>query len=646
MAVRELLGPGGPLAAAMADYEVRDGQLAMAAAVERTLEEDRILLCEAGTGTGKTLAYLVPALLCGRTVVVSTATRALQEQIALKDLPFCARHLGVEADYAMVKGLGNYVCLRRLEEAQALPASERVARALPLVRRFADRTASGDVAELDELEETHPVWSETTSSSETRIGSRCRHFDACFVTRLRQKAAAARLLVVNHHLLMADLALMGDHPGRVLPPYDALVVDEAHRLEDVATSFFGARVSSHGVERLLADTGRMVVRAGLEDLEALVSRAADLARRMFSLLNLEAADASEREPLPGDSWRGPRLEAYHALDQALEVLCLDVTSRVRGQHDPEPPLHAARRVDALRQKLAAIVEPPGASIAWLERREHGIVLQSSPVDIGSALRTKLFARGLPVVLTSASLTSAGGFGFVRARLGLDQPLEAPIDELEVPPAFDHAKQSLLYTPVDLPEVDAAEFVAAAALRIAELCRLLRGGAFVLCTSTRAMRAFARSLETIGRELLVQGQAPKAALLDRFRRVGDAVLVATMSFWEGVDVPGSALELVVIDRLPFAVPTDPLVAARCRSLEEAGRSGFADYSVPHAAITLKQGFGRLLRTRRDRGVVAILDRRIQKRRYGRVLLASLPPVRVTDAIADVEALCREWHGARP
>jgi ATP-dependent DNA helicase DinG len=672
---RELLGPHGPLAQAMAGYEHRAGQLDMADAVARALREDRVLLCEAGTGTGKTLAYLVPALLAHRKVVVSTATKALQEQIFFKDLPLLGRHLGLRVDAVLVKGLGNYLCRRRLRElaaslgaelplgeppASIAPAAETVppsgrarahAEALGYVERWAASTESGDISEARELPEDHPIWAEVTASSDTRIGPGCPYHEGCFVTQLKRKADRADLLVVNHHLLFADLAAKGDHPGGVLPAYDAVILDEAHKIEDIATSFFGRQVSSTAVERLLRDSERALVQARLhadpKKTPPLVARAQKDARRMFSALGASAAleaprngsatSAEGREPLLPEAWSGALLDAYHQLDQSLEAL-----GALAGVHSAEDRMRTVgQRVAALRDNLARIVEPERAQITWCERRARSVSIASSPIDVGPVLRKRLFERGLAAVLTSASLSTGGSFAFVRSRLGLEGSLCVPSDELEVSSALDYRAQALVYTPTDLPEVNDDGFAAQAVVRIRELLALSGGGAFVLCTSLRNMKIFAAALGSdAGLELMVQGEAPKSALLERFRASGNAVLVATMSFWEGVDVPGQALRMVVIDRIPFAVPSDPVVAARCQALELAGRQPFTDYMLPQAAITLKQGFGRLLRTRHDWGVVAILDRRVCTRGYGRVLLASLPAVRHTTSRGDLEAFWQE------
>jgi len=640
----------------------------MATAVERALEEERVLLCEAGTGTGKTLAYLVPALLSRQKVVVSTASKALQEQILFKDLPLIEQHLGLQVKALLVKGLNNYLCLRRFDELRGSSAAvsasgESLAgdwiafrQALPLVSAWAAETSTGDIAELTELPEAHPIWEALTSSSETRLGSRCPYYSDCHVTHLKRAAERADLLIVNHHLFFADLAIKGAHLGGALPPYDAVVLDEAHKIEDIATSFFGTTVTSSSVERLLRETDRALRAAdrstGSEPSKT-IARTVQLARQLFA--RLLAALSSRigrppvgREPLPVDVWTGELLESYFEFDNAVDELhsCVAVAAT------DETLRLTAGRLASLREDLARVVEPTRAQVSWLEARAKTVGITASPVTVGPMLRDKLFHQGGTIVMTSASLTANGGFAFVRARLGLDEAITTAVDELVVASALDHSRQALLYTPTDLPEVSHDDFVPLATERIAELLSITCGGAFVLCTSIRAMKAFATGLANsiqppLGElTLLVQGEAPKNALLERFRRANDAVLVATMSFWEGVDVPGQALRLVVIDRLPFAVPTDPIVAARCAALRDANRDPFTAYSVPQAAIVLKQGFGRLLRTRNDFGVVAVLDRRIRNRRYGKVMLTSLPEARLTAELEDVADFWTSRSGADP
>jgi ATP-dependent DNA helicase DinG len=641
---RDILGPGGPLARALAGYEDRAGQLLMADAVERALAEDRVLVCEAGTGIGKTLAYLLPAVLSGRKVVISTATRALQEQIFDKDLPLVEKTLGVPVDAVLMKGLGNYLCLRRYHELGQSPASLEAGcnRSLGIIERWAARTSTGDAAELAELEEDDPAWQRVCSSSETRLGSSCPHFRECFVTRMRQNADRARIIVINHHLFFADLAVRGPHPGGVLPDYEAVVFDEAHQLEDIATDFFGVHVSSSRIGAMLRDAEQAFAAAGLSDRLLRKGKGADVVKAVrkasdpfFDAVARAFGSRDGKTTLPEDAWSGALRETYFKLDDALLALASYAETEART----EAIELCARRAKQLRDDMAAIVDGATNRVTWVEARSHSVAIGASLVDLAATFKGRLFAQGAPVVLTSATLATSRGFDFVRARLGLDGD-DITVDELVVPSPFDYPAHALVYVPRDLPDPSDPAWLDAATGRIAELLDAVPGGAFLLTTSKRVMLALHASLDrTAGRPIFVQGEAPKGVMLDNFRRAGNAILVATMSFWEGVDVPGPALRLIVIDKIPFLVPTDPVVLARSSAIEEQGKSAFSDYQVPSAAITLKQGFGRLIRTRKDSGVVAILDRRIHTRGYGRLLVGSLPPASRTDDLEQVRAFGR-------
>jgi ATP-dependent DNA helicase DinG len=628
----------------------------MADAVERALGRDHVLICEAGTGTGKTLAYLVPAILSGRKVIVSTATRALQEQIFTKDIPLIRQTLGLPVSAALMKGLANYLCLRRFAEYRTSPeASEpAAARALQVVEEWATATASGDVAEIRAMSEDEPIWREISSSSETRIGQGCDHFSPCFVTRMKRDAEAARIVVVNHHLFFADLALRGPHAGAALPDYDAVIFDEAHQLEDIATDFFGVRVSSTRLSSMLRDAERAFVAAGLSDKllrkgegAVLVEVARDAGNRFFG----EVARARGQEELrvrrapviseskatiSSDFWAGDVLAAYHKLDTTLEALGAYAETRQTS----EAVEVVTRRASQLREDLASIVDGASNQVTWAEVRTRSAAIGASPVDLAGTLKGRLFAQVPAIVLTSATLAASHSFAYLRSRLGLDGD-DLTVEELEVPSPFDYEEKALLYLPRDLPEPGDPAWLGAAEKRIAELVEASDGGAFVLSTSKRVMQSLYASLsQTARRTVLVQGQAPKSVLLEKFRQSSHAVLVATMSFWEGVDVPGKALRLVIIDKIPFQVPTEPVVLARSAAIEALGKNPFAHYHVPVAAITLKQGFGRLIRSRRDAGIVALLDKRVHTKGYGRTLLASLPPARRTDDIAETKAFAQQ------
>ena len=623
-----LLGPGGPLARGVSGYEHRPGQIRMARAVQEVLAHDGVLLIEAGTGTGKTWAYLIPAALSGRRVLVSTGTRALQDQIMDKDLPALERHLGLEIDAACVKGLGNYLCLRRYQEFLRSPevTQPRFSRTLPLLRSWVETTVSGDRADLDSVAEEDPIWARVVSGSDTRIGARCDHYDECFATRVRRRAEQAQIVVVNHHLFFADLALRDTGFASVLPDYDAVIFDEAHQLEDTATLFFGSRLTSAMLERLVRDA-RVAIRGergGSEHETRLLDAVLQQASNFFAALPRQSNGG--RAPLPPELI--PETELF-----ALDNVLAELAANCRNLRPPrENVLQIARRADQLRDALGSL-ESPG-QVSWSLGGGRAPSVGSSPIDVGPLLRERLHERVPCIVFTSATLTTGGDFKFLKRRLGI----EGEVSEEVVESPFRYAEQAALYAPTHLPDPRSPDFVDAATREILELIRLSEGGAFVLCTSLRMMRVLSKSVgDELEYEWFVQGDAPKQTLLDRFRDQGNAVLFATASFWEGVDVPGSALRLVIIDKLPFEVPSDPVVEARCRRIDEAGDSSFMRYLVPAAALSLKQGFGRLIRTTQDRGVVAILDSRIRRRGYGKVFLRSLPPARVCDGLDDVREL---------
>jgi ATP-dependent DNA helicase DinG len=635
MHARELLGPDGPLARAIEGYEHREAQLAMADAVEQALDHDGVLFVEAGTGTGKTLAYLVPAILSGRKVVVSTGTKTLQDQIMEHDLPLLERHLGLPVRAACMKGLGNYLCLRRFDEFLGSAEADRAPhdRLVPILRRFRDTTRTGDRAELAVAEDL-PIWAHVASSSETRIGPRCAHYEACFVTRMRRAADDAQIVVVNHHLFFADLATRGPHGGGAIPDYDAVIFDEAHQLEDVATEFFGVRVSTTRLETLARDGQRALAAARLEGGAELLRNVVGDAATFFAELPRVSAEGS-RAPLPPEALGARAREAMLRLDASLDALA---SFCKRNAAAGEAVAQIGRRAEKARDDLAVIADGgPAEHVTWAELRGRSVSIGASPVDVSAIVRDEVLARTRAVVFTSATLATAGSFEFARKRLGV----EHEVDELIVPSPFDYPAQAALYVPRSLPDPREPDFLERAAEETLALVEITGGGAFVLTTSLRAMRELSRRCAgRLRQTAFVQGDAPKATLLEGFRRDGNAVLFATSSFWEGVDVPGDALRLVVIDKLPFEVPTDPLVRARCERLEQRGAQPFMEYLVPSAAIALKQGFGRLVRTRRDRGVVAILDRRLLTKGYGRVFLGSLPPARRCEDLDAVRAFWSE------
>lgn len=628
----DLLAPGGGLERAIPYYEDREEQRAMSRAVARALADERPLIVEAGTGTGKTLAYLVPALQSGKRVIVSTGTRALQDQIARHDVPLLRSILARPFSAVVLKGVANYVCRRKLAEAAAQAVR---APAVGTLLEWSSYTETGDRAEVEWLEEDAALWSSVTTTPDARIGPRCPYFERCFITQARRLAETAQLVLVNHHLYFADRALRAAHPGaRVLPDHDAVIFDEAHQLEDVATEHFGARVSTHRLGELVRDAHLALSGMPLWTGRASIDVIQNVERAglgMFShVRSALVTDDGGRVPLPPGLFDHPeRQAAWFKLDTALEDLARAAEAESEPPPDDEPSSEAgaraslaglARRAREWRDALATIAEQRQRShVYWGEVRAGGTYLSASPIDVADLLRRHVVTSGPTTVFTSATLTTAGDFGYSRGQLGLGV---GDAEELCVPSPFDYERQAMLYVPRDLPPVNEG-FSPAAAERTRELLAITSGRAFLLFTSHRALREATARLDKLPFPRLVQGDAPRATLVDRFRSTPNAVLLGTGSFWEGVDVPGDALSLVVIDKLPFSPHTDPLIAARMQAVAEAGRDPFAELQLPAAALALKQGFGRLIRRRDDRGIVAILDGRIVTRTYGKIFLDTLP-----------------------
>ena len=655
--VEEILGPGGRLARALPGYEQRADQLAMARAVAEAMAHRSYLVAEAGTGTGKTLAYLVPAVLSGRRVIVSTATKTLQEQIWGKDIPLLREQCGLEFSAAYLKGRSNYYCLARGEEFARAPtfAVRDEAALWPRVVEWAATTATGDRSELDLPDQFH-AWRDLSATSETCSGRECPHHDACFVTRARALAAEADVVLVNHHLFFADLAMRTGRAGvEILPPRDVVVFDEAHALEEVATEYFGLQVSSYRMDELGRDAQRAV--GDRPDLGAMMKEATGELRkaseRFFDGVAQalrpvgRAAFGARRGGRPGASRaRGEEDESVRApltdevvapleREQARLDVALSQLRELLVDADQAPLAQIARRAGELRVELAAVTAMKEPSrIYFGEVRGRGVFLRAAPIDVAEELQDRLYRRTDTVVFTSATLAAQGRFEYFRRQVGLAP--EFDVVEARFPGPFDFARQAAIVSPDGLPEPNDPTFVPAAAAAVRELAAITGGRAFVLCTSTRNMLALHRASQELPYQLLLQGERPKARLLEAFR-AEPSVLFATASFWEGVDVPGDALSLVVIDRLPFAPPGDPVVAARLRALEADGRDGFSELQVPAAALALRQGFGRLIRTREDRGLVAILDRRLVTKSYGRSFLATLPRCPVLRTVAEA----RRW-----
>jgi ATP-dependent DNA helicase DinG len=644
--MEQIFGRDGLIARAHPEYEYRPGQIEMAGAVLRAFEEKRHLIVEAGTGTGKTLAYLVPAVAAavggGGRVIISTGTKNLQEQLMEKDIPFLQRILPRKFSAAYMKGRGNYACLQRIKRAENAPVLDGLDEMdyFDEVRRWARESQTGDRAELVELPENLSFWRHIDARSETCIGQKCPDFDPCFITRMRQRAVAAEIVIVNHHLFFADLALRGSQYGQVLPDYSAVIFDEAHLVEDVAAEYFGAQVSSYQMEDLVRDLSLLPITS--VDVNRELTKVGGRIMRFsdsFWMGFREGRGEEGRFPiLPGTFARkltNGEIEAtslgqaYLGLDGALERMETTLDAL------PDQPVEVenlVRRIRQIRFDLQFIVAGDDKHfVYWTERRGRGLFLRASPIDVSNLLQDKLFERVETVVLTSATLASAGSFGFIRERLGLIENA----DDLIAPSSFDYQSQALLYLPLRMPDPRAPQWNEAAAAEVIKILNATKGRAFVLSTSFAGMNAlYERVAPEVDFPCFLQGSASKAGLLEKFRETPHAVLFATSSFWQGVDVRGEQLSCVIIDKLPFAVPSDPVVAARQRYIEDQGGSSFYEYSVPQAIISLKQGLGRLIRSTTDRGVLAVLDPRLKTKAYGRLFLESLPPCRITSAIEDV------------
>jgi ATP-dependent DNA helicase DinG len=621
--LRDFFGPEGLLARTHAQYEFRPGQLEMAEAVERAFTRRQHLLIEAGTGTGKTLAYLVPALRSGRKVVISTGTKNLQEQLFFKDIPFLQEHWQPELRACLMKGRANYLCRQKLYDLEDQPVLrgleelDQYAR----IRDWEKKTPTGDRVELTELPENFELWAKIDARRETCTGQKCQQFERCFITQMHQRAAAADLIIVNHHLFFADLAVRQDDFARILPDYTAVIFDEAHELEEVASQYFGTQVSNYRFEELARDTDHLFQRQGIAD-RRLAKLLRSLRRASEGFFGLFPA-ADGRFPFDSrEEFVDRHGENYRSLVEATKILEIALAAL---REKSEEVFQLVRRAQELRLQLQFLLESADPSyVFWSERRNRGVFLQATPIDVSRILRQQLFERYDTIILTSATLAVGDRFDYCKQRLGME-----PGEERVVEPEFDYRAQTLLYISDHLPDIRTPPFVPAASEEIVHLLEVTEGRAFVLCTSHNQMNEiFKRVAQRIDFPLLLQGTAPKTTLLDRFRRTPHAVLFATSSFWQGVDVQGPQLSCVIIDRLPFAVPSDPVVRARCQALEAEGQNAFADYQVPEAIIALKQGLGRLLRARTDRGILAILDNRILRKPYGKLFLESLPPYTVT------------------
>ena len=669
----QFFAPGGVLSRTHPAYEFRKGQLQMAQAVEQALEEKRHLIVEAGTGTGKTLAYLVPVIRSGKRVIISTGTKNLQEQLFYKDVPFLEQALFGNAESRLsvcyMKGRNNYLCRKKLYDLTDQPVLSGLdeIEQYRAIAAWEKNTATGDRAELAELPEASALWHKLDARADACTGQKCSQWERCFITEMRRRATESDIIIVNHHLFFADLAIKlqaeGAPDAGILPEAAAVIFDEAHELEDVAGNYFGISVSNLRIEELARDVERAMQQnhAMSASISGALGNLRDRSQLFFSVLPAGSgrfAFDTRREFLEENG------DEFTALNQALTRLSGELEALPQK---PEEVFNFVRRAQEIQVQLGFALESEDTNtVFWIERRggrtavrgsggaesqaknsagqgnfrsRENVFLQATPIDVGPILRECLWSKLECAALTSATLAVGGGFEYIRQRLGFEHARESVL-----PSHFDYQSQAVLYVPPDLPDPRTPQFTGKAAERIRKLLEISRGRAFVLFTSYAQMNEiYQRLLGEIEFPMFRQGDAPKSALLEEFRLTPNAVLFATSSFWQGVDVQGEQLSCVIIDRLPFAVPSDPVVAARVKAIDAEGGNAFFQYQIPAAVITLKQGFGRLIRSLHDRGALVLLDNRILKKQYGRVFVESLPGYRRTTEIRVVEEFFRVGSG---
>ena len=671
----QFFAPGGLLSKTHPAYEFRRGQLQMAQSVEEAISERRHLIVEAGTGTGKTLAYLLPVIRSGKRVIISTGTKNLQEQLFHKDVPFLERALFADGDTKLsvcyMKGRNNYLCRKKLYDL----TNEPVLSGLEEIEQFGaiaaweKTTHTGDRAELAELPEASALWHKLDARADTCLGQKCKEYDRCFITEMRRRAAESDIVIVNHHLFFADLAIKLEAENApdagVLPDCGVVIFDEAHELEEIAGNYFGISVSNTRMEELARDIEALLQREKLytPGISSAIGSLRERSQLFFSLVPAgegRFSFDSRKEFLEENG------EEYDALNQTLRRIGAELEQLPQK---PEQIFSIARRAQQLQVQLSFVMEDESPNtVFWIERRgfrgtlprsdlkgrgfsradgapfkagtsapegrhfgRTNVFLQATPIEVGPILRECLWSKMETAVLTSATLAVGGGFDYIRQRLGLDHTRESI-----VPSHFDYESQVIFYVPPDLPDPRTPQFITQASDRVRRLLEITRGRAFVLFTSYAQMNEiYDRLLGVLDFPMLKQGDAPKSALLEEFRITPHAVLFGTSSFWQGVDVQGEQLSCVIIDRLPFAVPSDPVVAARVKAIDAGGGNAFFEYQVPSAVITLKQGFGRLIRSLHDRGLLALLDNRILKKQYGKVFVESLPNYTRTTDLTKVE-----------
>jgi ATP-dependent DNA helicase DinG len=628
LSARELLGPDGPFAKEVPGFAPRESQQAMADAVEEAIADGHSLIAEAGTGTGKTFAYLVPALRSGKRVIVSTGTKTLQDQLFHRDLPRVRDVLGARLRTSLLKGRANYLCLYRLDQThkEGRLASREQATHLQATRAWAQRTSSGDRGEFADVPEDSPLWPRVTSTAENCVGAECPMFADCFVVKARRAAQEADVVVVNHHLLFADLAIKQEGFGEILPGANAFILDEAHQIPELAGQFFSSSVTSRQITELandaLAECG--AVSGALASLREPIEAIAPAAKKMRHSL--------DRLPVKG-GFAAVENDAdvqtdLHALNDALQVL----TDALKKQSERSRGLGSVyERASDVHRRLQDVTDGcANEAVHWYELSPHGFAFHATPLDLAPPLRALREQSNATWIFTSATLSVAGEFQHFSRQLGLEDPVA-----MSLASPFDFTRQALAYVPKGLPEPNDPSYTECVVAAARPVLDAARGRTFILFTSHRALRRAAELLVDIPYPLFVQGTAPRHQLLTEFRESGNGVLLGAASFWEGVDVAGEALSCVIIDKLPFAAPDDPVLEARLSALRENGGNPFFDWQVPAAVIALKQGAGRLIRDIADRGVLMLCDPRITSRAYGKLFLKSLPPLPLTRELGDVQ-----------
>lgn len=634
--MEQYFGPEGLLAGKLKHFEWRPSQLQMAQAVYASLKEKSTLLVEAGTGTGKTWAYLIPAVVSRKRVVVSTGTKTLQDQILDQDVPLLRRLLFPRIQAVCIKGRKNYLCKRRFQDFAYQPALYKAdeAKLFSRFQKWANRTTSGDRAEIDWLPDRFHLWNEVSSSGDQCLGQLCPEHPHCFLTRIRTAASRAQIVVVNHHLLFADLALRSREKGEVIPDYDALILDEAHQLEDIAGQYFGVEFSTPDLLDLIKELHRESRKDRQQDLfppqlQAIASQLEVLGRLVHRQLRKDSGKQG-RFPLDIKTLGAEFSESWHRIIHALEQM----SALLSPSADRDIPLESLCRRSAdlaLGARLLLDQQDPSL-IYWYEWTPQAVFLHGTPIHIGSLLRSELFQKKPATVLTSATLSVAGSMDYLRRVLGIDDSAK----ELLLPSSYDLEKQAALYIPLHTPGPNDSRFCHHVAEEAFVILSRTHGRALFLFTSYRHMNdVYHRVKDRIPYPILLQGQKPKRVLLSEFKERVDSVLFATSSFWQGVDVPGQALSCLLIDKLPFEVPDDPVLAARMAYLAEHGRSPFLDYQVPRAIIQLKQGVGRLIRSSSDRGLIVIFDIRLITKKYGQLFISSLPPFRLVRKMEEID-----------